>query len=46
VAEVVEKDRRYAIDAAIVRIMKIRRVLGHELLVRECVEQLSGMFKV
>ncbi|XP_052193381.1 cullin-1-like [Diospyros lotus] len=45
VAEVVEKDRRYAIDAAIVRIMKIRRVLGHELLVRECVEQLSGMFK-
>ncbi|KAL0435849.1 UNVERIFIED_CONTAM: Cullin-1 [Sesamum radiatum] len=45
VVEDVDKDRRYAIDAAIVRIMKIRKVLGHQQLVLECVEQLSHMFK-
>ncbi|KAL0389605.1 UNVERIFIED_CONTAM: Cullin-1 [Sesamum calycinum] len=45
VVEDVDKDRRYAIDAAIVRIMKSRKVLGHQQLVLECVEQLSRMFK-
>ncbi|XP_050227494.1 cullin-1-like [Mercurialis annua] len=45
VVEDVDKDRRYAIDAAIVRIMKSRKVLGHQQLVSECVEQLSRMFK-
>ncbi|KAG8389452.1 hypothetical protein BUALT_Bualt02G0230900 [Buddleja alternifolia] len=45
VVEDVDKDRRYAIDAAIVRIMKSRKVLGHQQLVMECVEQLSKMFK-
>lgn len=45
VAEDVDKDRRYAIDAAIVRIMKSRNVLDHQKLVVECVEQLSKMFK-
>ncbi|PPD75826.1 hypothetical protein GOBAR_DD27254 [Gossypium barbadense] len=45
VVEDVDKDRRYAIDAAIVRIMKSRKVLGHQHLVSECVEQLSRMFK-
>ncbi|CAN1834125.1 CUL1 [Linum perenne] len=45
VVEDVDKDRRYAIDAAIVRIMKSRKVLGHQQLVMECVEQLSRMFK-
>ncbi|GMI93912.1 cullin 1, AUXIN RESISTANT 6, INCURVATA 13 [Hibiscus trionum] len=45
VVEVVDKDRRYAIDAAIVRVMKSRKVLGHQQLVSECVEQLSRMFK-
>ncbi|CAA7048116.1 unnamed protein product [Microthlaspi erraticum] len=45
VVEDVEKDRRYAIDAAIVRIMKGSKVLGHQQLVSECVEQLSRMFK-
>ncbi|MBA0826054.1 hypothetical protein Goarm_010947, partial [Gossypium armourianum] len=46
VVEDVDKDRRYAIDAALVRIMKSRKVLGHQQLVSECVEQLSRMFKV
>ncbi|PON96622.1 Cullin, N-terminal [Trema orientale] len=45
VIEDVDKDRRYAIDAAIVRIMKSRKVLGHQQLVSECVEQLGRMFK-
>lgn len=46
VIEDVDKDRRYAIDASIVRIMKSRKVLGHQQLVMECVEQLGRMFKV
>ncbi|ONK78652.1 uncharacterized protein A4U43_C02F21040 [Asparagus officinalis] len=45
VIEDVDKDRRYAIDASIVRIMKSRKVLNHQQLVTECVEQLSRMFK-
>ncbi|KAF7809601.1 cullin-1 [Senna tora] len=45
VIEDVEKDRRHAIDAAIVRIMKSRKVLGLQQLVMECVEQLGRMFK-
>lgn len=46
VVEDVDKDRRYAIDASIVRIMKSRKVLGYQQLITECVEQLSRMFKV
>ncbi|OMO91308.1 hypothetical protein COLO4_18456 [Corchorus olitorius] len=46
VAEDVDKDRKFAIDAALVRIiMKSRKVLGHQQLVSECVEMLSRMFK-
>ncbi|KAL1323686.1 hypothetical protein HN51_033952 [Arachis hypogaea] len=45
VIEDVDKDRRYAIDAAIVRIMKSSKVLGHQQLVLECVQQLGRMFK-
>ncbi|KAH9328425.1 hypothetical protein KI387_000533, partial [Taxus chinensis] len=45
VIEDVDKDRRYAIDASIVRIMKSRKVLAHQQLVMECVEQLGRMFK-
>lgn len=45
VIEDVDKDRRYAIDASIVRIMKSRKVLGHQQLVMECIEQLGRMFK-
>ncbi|CAM0881246.1 unnamed protein product [Alopecurus aequalis] len=41
----VNKDRRFSIDASIVRIMKSRKVMGHQQLVAECVEQLSRMFK-
>ncbi|XP_056168666.1 cullin-1-like [Syzygium oleosum] len=43
VIEDVDKDRRYAIDASTVRIMK--KVLGHQQLVMECVEQLRNMFE-
>lgn len=46
VIEDVDKDRRYAIDAALVRIMKSRKSLAHPQLVMECVEQLGRMFKV
>ncbi|XXG84189.1 hypothetical protein AAC387_Pa10g1758 [Persea americana] len=45
VIEDVDKDRRYAIDASIVRIMKSRKGLGYQQLVMECVEQLGRMFK-
>ncbi|XP_061369357.1 cullin-1-like [Gastrolobium bilobum] len=45
IIEDVDKDRRYAIDAAIVRIMKSRKVLVHQQLVLECVELLGRMFK-
>ncbi|CAH2039071.1 unnamed protein product [Thlaspi arvense] len=45
IVEDVDKDRRYAIDAALVRIMKSRKVLPHQQLVSECVELLSKMFK-
>lgn len=43
--EDVDKDRKYAIDAAIVRTMKSRKVLQHQQLVMEVVQQLSRMFK-
>jgi cullin 1 len=45
VVDDVGKDRRYAIDACVVRIMKARKVLGHQQLNMECAEQLSKMFK-
>ncbi|KFK35306.1 hypothetical protein AALP_AA5G267400 [Arabis alpina] len=45
VVEDVDRDRRYAIDASLVRIMKSRKVLGHQQLVSECVEHNSRMFK-
>lgn len=45
VVDDVQKDRRHAIDAAIVRIMKSRKVLQHQTLVLEVMQQLSRMFK-
>lgn len=46
VVEHVEMDRRCSIDAALVRVMKSRKVLGYQPLIAECVELLSKMFKV
>jgi hypothetical protein len=37
----VDKDRRYAIDAAIVRIMKARKMLAHSELIDEVLSQLA-----
>lgn len=45
VIEDVDKDRRYAIDAAIVRTMKSRKQLPHQQLVIEVVNQLNRMFQ-
>jgi len=45
VIEDVDKDRRFSIDAAIVRTMKSRKTLLHQQLVLEVVQQLSRMFK-
>lgn len=45
VVEDVEKDRRYAIDAAIVRTMKSRKTLNHQGLIMEVVQQLTRMFQ-
>jgi cullin 1 len=45
VIEDVDKDRRHAIDAAVVRTMKSRKVMQHQQLVLEVVQQLSRMFQ-
>ncbi|XP_042516892.1 cullin-1-like isoform X2 [Macadamia integrifolia] len=45
VVDDVGRNRGYAIDAAVVRIMKGRKVLHHQQLVGECLEQLSHNFK-
>lgn len=40
------QDRQYQIDAAIVRIMKLRKTLSHKLLVNELTSQLRFPFKM
>ncbi|KAH0781945.1 hypothetical protein KY290_001543 [Solanum tuberosum] len=45
VIEDVDRDRRYAIDASIVRIMRSRKVIAYQQLVVECIQQLGQIFK-
>eukprot|EP00756_Hemistasia_phaeocysticola_P006567 Hpha_TRINITY_DN13896_c0_g1::TRINITY_DN13896_c0_g1_i1::g.69912::m.69912/K03347/CUL1, CDC53; cullin 1 len=45
VQQTVEEDRRHAIEACIVRIMKSRKTMEHSLLIGECIQQLSNHFK-
>lgn len=44
--ERVYQDRQYQIDAAIVRIMKMRKTLSHNLLITELYKQLTFPVKV
>ena len=44
--EDVNKDRRYTIDASLVRIMKSQKTLDYQQLVMECEDLLNRRFKV
>ena len=43
VVEEVQKDRKYAIDAAVVRIMKSRKTLEHQQLVPQVLQQVRAL---
>ncbi|CAA3007307.1 cullin-1-like [Olea europaea subsp. europaea] len=45
VIESVDKERGYAIQASIVRIMKYRKFLDYQQLMKECIEQSGHVFK-
>lgn len=45
IMEDVESDRKYLVDAAIVRTMKSRKAMLHQQLIMEVVAQLQRMFK-
>ena len=44
--EDINKDKRFLIDASIVRIMKAKKVLHYKILVSECAQELKGLFKL
>ncbi|RKO91623.1 Cullin [Blyttiomyces helicus] len=43
--ETIEQERLWVVQAAIVRIMKTRKTMRHQLLLTEVIEQLTGRFK-
>jgi cullin 1 len=45
VSEIVHKERNYAIDVAIMRIMKAKKILHEQQLLSDCVENLQKRFK-
>ena len=45
VVEDVDKDRKYQVDAAIVRVMKSRKVMTHQALVLDVTQQLQTTFR-
>jgi cullin 3 len=46
IPEAVQESRKYSVEASIVRIMKSRKTLDHQLLVSEVIRQLSNKFPV
>jgi len=43
--QTINDERKYLIQASIIRIMKIRKVLKYSLLIQEVIEQLKSRFK-
>ena len=43
--QTINDERKYLIQASIIRIMKIRKILKYSLLIQEVIEQLKSRFK-